>query len=71
MPQCFRSFLKRRTGRKLDECVAVAETSQGMQSVVKAGIACVVIPTSHSQGHDFKNATTKYASLQEWLAVEL
>ncbi|RDV28000.1 HAD family phosphatase [Alteromonas aestuariivivens] len=58
-------------GLEPHNCVAVEDTSHGMQAAVRAGIPCVVIPTNQSREHDFSPAAAKYGSLAEWLDCEL
>ncbi|MBU2977563.1 HAD family phosphatase [Alteromonas sp. C1M14] len=66
-PDCYELAMAR-LNRTAEECVAVEDTEHGMRAALRAGIPAVVIPTAHSQAHDFSDATAQYNSLQHWWA---
>ncbi|MBT82683.1 MAG: hypothetical protein CL587_20105 [Alteromonadaceae bacterium] len=68
-PDCYLLAMKK-LGRQPHECVAVEDTEHGMRAAVNAGVPCVVIPTVHSAGHNFNDATSRYSSLQAWWMLE-
>ena len=68
-PDCYLKAMKM-LGREPEQCVAVEDTSHGMQSALAAGAHCVVIPTHYSAQHDFTGATARYVSLQAWWMLE-
>lgn len=53
------------------QCVAVEDTQHGLEAAINAAMRCVVIPTSHSEKHDFSLATSRYNSLREWTEAEI
>ena len=68
-PDCYQLAMKM-IGKAPHECIAIEDTEHGMRAAVRAGVACVAIPTIHSQGHDFTDAAAQYTSLQEWWVKE-
>ncbi|WP_218311644.1 HAD family hydrolase [Alteromonas antoniana] len=54
-----------------EQCIAVEDTQHGLEAAINAGMRCVVIPTSHSEKHDFRTASSQYSSLQEWVEAEI
>ncbi|WP_158973061.1 HAD family phosphatase [Paraglaciecola sp. L3A3] len=69
-PDCYLKAAQH-LGKTPQQCVAIEDTQHGMQAAISAGIPCVAIPTPHSQNHDFSLASSRYASLQEWLQAEI
>ncbi len=53
------------------QCIAVEDTQHGLEAAINAGIRCVVVPTSHSEKHDFRSATSQYLSLRDWVEAEI
>ncbi len=49
------------------QAVAVEDTMYGLQAANAAGLACAVIPTEHSQHHDFSLACGQFSQLAQWL----
>ncbi|WP_414829727.1 HAD family hydrolase [Alteromonas sp. H39] len=58
-------------GANSQHCIAVEDTQHGLEAAVNAGMRCVVVPTSHSEKHDFSSATSRYNSLREWVEAEI
>lgn len=59
-----------RLGLKAAECIAIEDTEHGVAVAVAAGIACLAIPNTQSQSHDFSKATAVLANLaaaQVWI----
>ena len=69
-PDCYQLAMKT-LGVTPAECIAIEDTFTGMQSAISADLACVVIPTTQSATHDFTKATSRYESLQLWVAQEI
>ncbi|QPG05290.1 HAD family phosphatase [Salinimonas marina] len=65
-PQCYLQALHK-LGVTAGQAVAVEDTMYGLQAASSAGIACAVIPTEHSQDHDFSLASGRFTRLAQWL----
>lgn len=50
-------------GLSAGDCVAVEDSRQGLLAATAAGLACVVTPVRHTEGHDFTEADLVVSSL--------
>lgn len=56
------------------QCIAVEDTSTGVQAAVAAGITCCAVPNQYSRDHDFSKASHVFDSLDEfsqWVVVQI
>jgi HAD superfamily hydrolase (TIGR01509 family) len=58
-----------RSGVSPQACVAIEDSERGLESATRAGISCIVVPTSLTQGGDFAGAQRILASIGEILTV--
>ena len=58
-----------RSGVDQDVCVAVEDSERGLESATRAGISCIVVPTSLTRGARFLGARHVLASVSEIPAV--
>ncbi len=61
----------RRLGLSAEEALAIEDSSVGLRAATAAGLRCVVVPNSVTDGQDFAGAFRRFESLHEvatWLA---
>ena len=72
-PDCYLLSLEK-LGLSADECVAIEDSEHGLTAASRAGIACLAIPNSMSEKHNFSRATAVLKHLgeaQDWVVGRL
>jgi HAD superfamily hydrolase (TIGR01509 family) len=63
-PDCYLLAL-RKLGLGPDECIAIEDTSPGLQAAHSAGLRCFVVPSEMSKHQDFRSATAVCTEMSE------
>lgn len=50
------TFALERLGEKSDDCIAIEDNLEGVESAIAAGLDCVAFPNENTAHHDFKRA---------------
>jgi HAD superfamily hydrolase (TIGR01509 family) len=58
-----------RSGVGREACVAIEDSERGLESAKRAGISCIVVPTTLTQGGNFAGAQRVLGSIGEILTV--
>jgi HAD superfamily hydrolase (TIGR01509 family) len=50
------TFALERLGEKSDDCIAIEDNLEGVESAISAGLDCIAFPNENTAHHDFKRA---------------